>query len=333
LQALHRDWSLERVVARVRDVQRETRDTTSLYLQPSRSWRPHRAGQHVLLTVALHGVQVTRCFSLSAAHRPGALLRVTLRAHGEGRLACWARDSARPGDRVVLSQARGAFVLPEPIPERLLFVSGGSGVTPLLAMAQALVLCGYQGSLRWIHSERDEVPLLLEIRRACGALRAPLNVHRTGGAEPRAPLTRADIAAQVPDFCDRHLFVCGPPGLMDTATGLYAAADRAQHVHLESFGPPRAPALPATGTDAPHVLLARSQRQIRAQPGASLLELAEQAGLYPPHGCRRGICHTCKCVKHFGTVRNLLTGVESDASEEEIRLCIHHAITDVALDL
>jgi len=330
---LHPDWSLERVVARVRDVQRETRDTTSLYLQPSRSWRPHRAGQHVLLTVALDGVQHTRCFSLSAAHRAGALLRVTVRAHGEGRLSCWARDGARPGDRVVLSQARGDFVLPEPIPERLLFVSGGSGMTPLLAMAQALALCGYQGSLRWIHSERDEIPLLPEIRVACGALLAPLNVHRTGGPEARAQLTRADIEAHVPDFRERQLFVCGPPGLMDTAIGLYAAADRAQQVHLESFSPPRAHVLPAAGADALHVLLTRSRRQIRVKPGASLLELAEQAGLHPPHGCRRGICHTCKCMKHFGTVRNLLTGAESDAPDEEIRLCIHHAITDVALDL
>jgi ferredoxin-NADP reductase len=333
LQALHPDWSLERVVARVRDVHRETRDTTSLYLQPSWNWRPHHAGQHVLLTVALEGVQHTRCFSLSAAHRAGALLRVTVKAHGEGRLACWARDGARPGDRVVLSQARGEFVLPEPLPERLLFVSGGSGMTPLLAMAQALVLRGYQGSLRWIHSERDEVPLLSEIRVACDALRAPLNVHRTGGPAPRAPLTRADIEAQVPDFRERHLFVCGPPGLMDTVTGLYAAADRARRVHLESFQPPRAPALPVVGADAPHVLLARSRRRIRATPGASLLELAEQAGLHPPHGCRRGICHTCKCVKHLGTVRNLVTGAVSDVPDEEIRLCIHHAITDVTIDL
>lgn len=334
LQALHSDWALERVVARVVDIRPETPETTSLYLQPSRSWRGHRAGQHVLLTVSLNGVQHTRCFSLSAAQRAGAPLRLTLKAHRDGIVSCWARDAAKPGDRVMLSQARGDFVLPEPVPERLLFLSGGSGMTPLLAMAQALVDGGYRGSLRWIHSEHGEVALLSEMQAVCSALCAPLEIHRTGGPEAGAPLTRASIAARVPDYRERSLFVCGPPGLMDAATGLYADAGRAQHVHHEDFGSRRevAPRLARVG-EAAQVLLARSQRSIRAQPGASLLELAEQAGLHPPQGCRRGICHTCKCVKHRGTVRNLLTGAESCAPDEEIQLCIHGPITDVTLDL
>jgi ferredoxin-NADP reductase len=333
LQALHPDWALERVVARVQDVRREARDTTSLYLQPSRNWRTHRAGQHVLLTVELCGVQYTRCFSLSAAQRGRAPLRITLKAYGEGLVSRWARDEARPGDRVVLSQAQGEFVLPEPIPDRLLFLSGGSGMTPLLAMAQALVDGGYRGSLRWLHSERNEVPLLDEMRAACAALDTKLDVHRTGGCSPSAPLTGADLAARVPDYRERHLFVCGPPGLADTATRLYAEADRAQLVHHEDFGTPRARALLAAANDAPSVLLGRSRRRIRAQPGLSFLELAELAGVHPPHGCRRGICQTCKCIKRFGTVRNVLTGAESSVRDEEIRLCIHGPITDVELDL
>lgn len=333
LQALHRGWAIERVVARVCDVRRETRDTTSLYLQPSRNWRPHRAGQHVLLSVELRGVQHTRCFSLSAAQRGRAPLRITLKARGEGVLSCWARDAARRGDRVVLSQAQGGFVLPEPVPDRLLFLSGGSGMTPLLAMAQALVDDGYRGSLRWLHSERDEVALLEEMQAACAALDAGLDIRRTGGSAVRAPLTAADLVARVSDYRDRHLFVCGPPGLMETATRLYAEVDRAQNVHHEDFGSRRAHALPAPAEDAPYVLLGRSGRRIRAQPGASFLELAEQAGLHPPHGCRRGICHTCKCIKRFGTVRNVVTGAESSVRDEEIRLCIHGPVSDVELDL
>jgi ferredoxin-NADP reductase len=206
-------------------------------------------------------------------------------------------------------------------------------MTPLLAMAQALVHGGYHGSLRWLHSERNEVALLDEMRAACAALHAPLDVHCTGGTARCEPLTGADIAARVPDYRERHLFVCGPPGLMDAATALYADADRAQHVHHEDFRSRRARALPKVTEDAPYVLLARSGRRVRAQPGASFLELAEQAGLHPAHGCRRGICQTCKCIKRSGTVRNVLTGAQSSVRDEEIQLCIHDPITDVELDL
>lgn len=146
-------------------------------------------------------------------------------------------------------------------------------------------------------------------------------------------LTSAELAARVPDYLERHVFVCGPPGLMESATRLYADAGRARLVHHEDFGTRRARALPASAEDAPYVLLGRSRLRIRARPGASFLELAEQAGLHPPHGCRRGICQTCKCIKRYGTVRNVLTGAESSVHDEEIRLCIHGPITDVELDL
>ncbi|MGD8862421.1 MAG: ferredoxin reductase [Myxococcales bacterium] len=335
LQALHPGWALERVVARVEAVRRETPETTSLYLRPSRNWRPHHAGQHVLLTVTLHGVQHTRCFSLSAAPRDGALLRLTIKAHPGGRVSGWARDLAKAGDRVEISQARGDFVLPDPAPDRLLFLSGGSGMTPLLSMAQSLAEAGYAGSLRWIHSEDADVALEDEMRSACAAVGGDFDLHRTAGQDAAGLLRAAHIAARVPDFRQRQLFVCGPRGLMDMARDLYAEHDLAGQVHHEDFQPRRAPisTLRAAGDEAPRLMLARSRKSVRAAPGLSLLELAEEAGLHPPHGCRRGICHTCKCKKHSGTVRNEVTGAESDASDEEIRLCIHTPIDDVTLDL
>lgn len=335
LQALHPDWTLDRVVARIVAVEHETRDTTSLYLHPSRNWRPHRAGQHVLLTVTLAGVQHTRCFSLSAAHRADAPLRLTIKAHDGGRVSCWARDDAAEGDRVQLSQPQGEFVLPDPLPSGLLFVSGGSGMTPLLAMAQALAADGYRGSLRWLHSEHGTVALASEMSAACRALDTTLDVHDTADPDSGGLLTAADIAARVPDHAERHLLTCGPPGLMDAASALYLEAGRANQVHHEDFQPRRAGVFPlrARGDDAPQLMLERSRRAIRVESDASLLELAEQAGLHPPHGCRRGICHTCKCTKRSGTVVNMLTGAESDACNEEIQLCIHSPVTDVTLDL
>ena len=116
---------------------------------------------------------------------------------------------------------------------------------------------------------------------------------------------------------------------------LYVEAGLAERVHFEDFGTslsrPGAVGIAAHGT--PRLVFARSRGHIAARPGASLLELAEEAGLSPPYGCRRGLCQTCKCAVRRGTVRNEWTGVEHDARDEEIRLCIHSPVTDVTLDL
>lgn len=337
LELLDPCWSLDQIRARVVGVTHETADVTSLLLRPNDNWTPHRAGQHVLLTAVVDGVRHTRTFTLSAAPREGEPLRVTIKAHPHGRVGGWARDRAQVGDVVTLSAPQGEFVLPARLPRKLLFVSGGSGMTPLVAMAQQLVAEGYGGELTWIHSERDDVPLEQELRALTAALPgATLHMHRSrvpGQAGERF-LTDADITRWVPDFDARELFVCGPRGLMELLESFYTEHGIACQVHSEDFQPRWSRPTRLAPDGVPRRLqFARSGREADALPGLSLLEQAERAGLSPVHGCRRGICHTCKCTKLEGRVRNELTGVESDAPNEEIQLCIHTPVTDVRIEL
>lgn len=324
-------WSLSEVRARLVGIVRETPDVTSLLLVPTGNWRPHTAGQHVLLTVDIDGVRHTRSFSLSRAANRGSQLRVTIKAHPGGRVSVWARDRAKVGDVVALSQPQGYFVLPDPTPGKLLFVSGGSGITPLLSMAQQLTQQRYVGDLHWIHSERDEIPLESELRAVEGTIeRASLHVHRN----PQRRLTPEQIASWVPDWAEREAFVCGPRGLMELVESRYREQGRAAQVHSEDYQPRFAPAprIPQHAGDG-QLFFARTRREASARPGVSLLAQAEQAGLHPPHGCRRGICHTCKCRKLAGRVRNELTGETNDEKNQEIQLCIHSPIGNVSLDL
>ncbi len=335
-------WSLDQVRARVIEVQREGRDVTSLRLLPNDNWRGHRAGQHVLLTVAIDGVQQTRSFTLSCAPRPGEPLRVTIKAHSKGHVSRWVNERAQVGDVVTLSQAQGKFLLPATLPAQLLFISGGSGFTPMIAMAHELVRAKYQGALTWLHYELDEVPLEHELRALVSQLpNATLKIQRTAPSSRirgvAAPLlSQAQLSQLVPNWSSHEAFVCGPAGMMKTVIAMYTDAGLSAHVHSERFQPLwKSPAVPvlAEATGHRHLTFARSNKQSDARPGISLLEQAEHAGLQPQYGCRMGICHTCTCKKLSGTVRNELTGETSDARDEEIQLCIHTPLSDVSLDL
>jgi len=330
-------WSLEEARARVVKVVAETHDVTSLYLEPNDNWRPHRAGQHVLMRVEIDGVRRTRCFSLSSACRDDALVRITIKAHPQGLVSVWARDRARVGDVLTLSAPRGEFVLPHPVPDKLLFVSGGSGMTPLVAMAQQLAQQHYRGDLLWIHSDRQQAPLERDLHELGAAIPgATVRLHRSlvssQGAERY--LQAAELQDWADDWQNRVAFVCGPLGLMELVENLYSSAGRAMQVHSEDYQPrrQRAPRLSMVGAPG-RVSFARSGREAEAEAGVSLLEQAEAAGLRPAHGCRRGICHACKCTKLEGSVRNELTGQITDGPNEEIQLCLTTPVGDVVLDL
>jgi len=332
-------WSLTQVRARVIEVRRESSDMTSLWLEPNDNWRGHRAGQHVMFTVTIDGVKQTRSFSLSnAPNRPNAL-RVTIKSHAKGHVSRWVNERAQVGDVVTLSAAQGQFVLPDVLPSQLLFVSGGSGVTPLVAMAQELVAAGYPGKLTWLHYELDEAPLEHEMQALVSQLsNATLTILRTApGPTSRAEadplLSEAQLSQRVPAWATHEAFVCGPAGMMNIVQTLYARANLSTQFHSEHFQATWQPAAVSEPSARRRLHFARSGQEADARSGVSLLEQAERAGLHPEHGCRMGICHTCTCKKISGRVRNEITGAISDAPDEEIQICIHTPLSDVSLDL
>lgn len=331
-------WSVHEARARVTEVRRERGGAVSLLLEPNRAWSGFRAGQHVELRVERAGIRHTRCFSLSSAPADKGPLRVSMRALPGGKVSGWALERARVGDVVMLSQAEGDFVLPAALPTRLLFISAGSGVTPLLSMVRQLAHAPHRACVSWLHYGRAETMLedeLLALDAAHPWLR--LQLVRTAGPSA-APLSLRRLSTQalnalVPDWTEHETYACGPAGMLAAATESFQAQGVAHKLHIESFGAAW-PSAPADHTPLrTRVVFAKSQREIHGPAGLSLLEQAEAAGLTPRYGCRMGICHTCKCTKISGAVRNARTGLVSDQPNEEIRLCISMPRSDVTLAL
>ena len=228
---------------------------------------------------------------------------------------------------VGLDGVGGDFVLPTVRPRAVLFVSGGSGITPVMSMLRTLTSEGSRSrsdrDITFIHYARtpqeacyrDELAATPGVRVLHGYSRSPEDGDLTGyfGADHIAD-------APTPDA----VFVCGPPALVEAVREHFADA------LFESFVPPvfAIPAEASGGT----VAFADSGVEV-TDDGRSLLEQAEAAGLTPESGCRMGICHTCTRRKTSGAVKNLITGAVSAADEEDVQICISAPVGDVELSL
>ncbi|MGA9749585.1 MAG: ferredoxin reductase, partial [Nocardioides sp.] len=124
--------------ARVVEVRPETADAVTVVLRPGGAWRGHRPGQYVRIGLDVDGIRLWRSYSLtSAPGSPDGLLTITAKAVPDGLVSAHLAQQLRPGQLVHLDQALGDFVLPDPAPEKVLFVTGGSGITPVIGMLRS----------------------------------------------------------------------------------------------------------------------------------------------------------------------------------------------------
>lgn len=331
-------WTLGEVRAEVTDVRHPTADSVTLTLRPNASWKGFKPGQFTRVTVEIDGVHHVRCYSPAcSAHSADGLIELTVKAHADGFVSRFLKTRASIGTVVRLSQADGDFVLPDTRPGRMLLVSGGSGITPVMSMLRTLCDEGFDGPVTFLHyalSEHDVAygPELAELAAAhpnVNVVRAYTEQER--GGELHGFFGREHLAAADPRYADAETFLCGPPGLMKSVRTLYAEERLEQRLHLEHFVAPALPVAPgdeATGT----VKFAGSDVAV-ANNGEVLLEQAEAAGLQPESGCRMGICHSCTCRMAAGTVRNVQTGELLSGTDEDIQICITVPVGDVTLSI
>ncbi|MCI3900134.1 ferredoxin reductase [Streptomyces spectabilis] len=324
-------WSARHPAGRVTAVLPEGPAAATLVIRPGRGWHGHRAGQYLPVGVEIDGVRHWRTYSItsSAADAP----TITVKALRGGRVSPHLVHRTRPGTVLRLGPAQGEFVLPRPLPDRLLFVTAGSGITPVMGMLRTLA--GHPGPVPptlLLHSAPRPEECLFRAELAVMEARTPwLDVHltytRTDGR-----LTPDRIAALCPDWRRRDAWVCGPSGLLDAAERSWEGAGVRERLRLERF---RLAPLPPRGSGAVGVpvLFGRSGVEAAAGPSVPLLDVGETAGVTMPYGCRRGICFGCLAPLAEGNVRDLRTGQVHGGPGEMIQTCVNAAAGPLVLDL
>lgn len=317
-------WRVFEVAERVD----EAGNICSLYLQPHdrKPLPPFKPGQYLTFQFRVPGSDkpVVRCYSLSDAP-DSTRYRVSIkRVLPSGLVSNFVHDQVRGGALVDARAPSGHFFLDLDARGPVVLLAGGVGITPLLAMVNALVKQGARRETWLFYGMRqpDEAlqrPHLEALAREHDWLKIHLcfsdyqPVQGNGPLQEHRARVGVDLLKQVLPASNYNFYICGPPPMMQSLTeGLAAWGVPENHVHFEAFGPASvkrtAPAAAlGTATDAAEpatsVTFQRSNKTAHWTPAAgSLLDLAEQQGISIDSGCRAGNCGTCLVAIRSGEV-------------------------------
>ncbi len=323
-------WSARELRGRVVEVRRETADSATLVIKPGWGFSfDYRPGQYIGIGVLMDGRWRWRSYSLTSTPEKSArTIAITVKAMPEGFLSAHLVDGLRPGTVVRLAAPQGNFVMPDPAPASVLFVTAGSGITPVMSMLRTLARRDQVTDIVHVHSAPTESdvmfgPELAALHEAHPGYRLVLRNTRTEGR-----LDLAQIGEVVADWRERQVWACGPEGMLNDAERVWASAGIADNLHLERFAVSRAAAHGAGGT----VTFERSGKELAVDGATPLMDAGEQVGIRMPFGCRMGICQSCVVGLVEGHVRDLRTGVEHEPGTR-IQTCVSAASGDCVLDV
>jgi ferredoxin-NADP reductase len=317
-------WSTRELRGRVEAVLPETADAATIVVRPARPWRRHRAGQYVRIGVDINGVRHWRTYSLtSPTDRRDGRFTITVKAIPDGIVSNHLVRDLRPGEVLRLDAPQGEFVLPDPMPRKVLFLTGGSGITPVMGMLRSHCL----PDVVHVHGAptRDAVVFGAELRE----LASPSYVLHERHDDDHGIFSFDELPRVCPDWREREVWVCGPGPLMDAAEVHWKDAGLSARLRLERFRP----RLLTDAGEGGKVLFAKSTTTVDADGTTPILDAGEAAGVLMPSGCRMGICHTCVVPLLAGRVRDLRTGEVHGDEGDLVQTCISAAAGPVELDL
>ncbi|GAA2607781.1 ferredoxin reductase [Actinomadura fulvescens] len=363
LSLLNPLWSTAELRGRIEAIRHEAPGAATIVIRPGRDWPGHRPGQWVKIGIDLDGVRHWRTFSLSSPPREDGLLTITVKATEDGTVSRHLVHRARPRTIVRLSEPEGDFVLPDRLPDRILFITAGSGITPVMAMLRALAknLPASSADPRQLNGQpkpdrRGDADQGAGAAQAAGSGRLDIVIVHSArtpgevifGDELRALARRvpgvrlyerhtaedgrfkpAELAEICPDWAERDTWACGPGDLLDDLDEHWQAAGADERLRMERFRP----VLAVTDGEGGRVTFSKSGVEAEADGATPLLVAGEAAGALLPSGCRMGICYSCVGRLCSGKVRDLRTGEVHGEEGQLIQTCISAAAGPVDIEL
>jgi ferredoxin-NADP reductase len=324
-------WSTRELRGTIERIQPETPEASTIVIRPAHEWPGHEAGQYLRIGVEIDGRRHWRAYSLTAdPGHPDGLISITVKHVAEGRMSPHFTRRIEPGATVYLGGVEGTFGLPDPLPPKLLFVSAGSGITPIMSMLRELERRDALGDVVPVHSERRAESGIFAALPNGMAERHPGYVRHTHYTESRERLGAAAISELCGDWRDRFTLASGPGAMLDAISVHWEAEGDPELLDMERFQP-----VIGGGAEGEGGTVRFRVTDVEATCGAGVPILAggEEAGADLAYGCRMGICHTCVGRLAEGRVRDLRTGEVSGEQGEMIRICINAPEGHVEVDL
>ena len=312
---------------RIVAIEPETRDAVTVVIKTGRGWRSHTPGQYVRIGIDVAGVRQWRAYSLTSdADRRDGCISITVKAIPDGVVSNHLVRRATVGTVIQLDQAAGDFTLGERMPAKILFLTAGSGITPVMGMLRNMQ--SRDADVVVVHSAPTAGDVIFgsELRAMAGQGRIRL-VEKHTDTEGLLDVARLDDL--VDDVTERQTWACGPAGMLDALEQRWAEAGIADRLHTERFR-----ATVVSAGEGGLVNFTKSDTTVDADGADTLLDAGEAAGVLMPSGCRMGICFGCVAPLREGAVRDLRTGeITTAADGVAIQTCVSAAAGPCAIDL
>jgi ferredoxin-NADP reductase len=343
-----------------RQVRIETHDVKTFVFSPAspRLFR-HKPGQFLTFEFPVGPEPVQRCYTIASSPTRPDTVSITVKRVPGGPVSNWLHDTMAPGMTVRALGPMGEFTCLDHPAEKYLFLSGGSGVTPLMSMSRAFHDLGEDRDIAFVHAARTPADIIFRAELALMARANPCfkvahvvesDAGGPGWAGFRGRLSLPMLGVIAPDFRERTVFTCGPAPFMAAVRAILAEAgfDMARY-YEESFNfdeladqeKAEAEAADAalSGVERPagetfRVEFVRSGRVIEVPADRSVLTAARQAGMRLPSSCTKGLCGTCKSkivsgkveMSHAGGIR------QREIDEGFALLCCAKPLSDLVIE-
>jgi len=342
-------------------VRQETHDVKSFFFMSKEgrtfSFEP---GQFITLELEIDGETINRCYTISSAPTRPHTLSITVKRVPGGKVSNWLHENLRAGDAIRVLGPAGEFTCARHAAGKYLFLSAGSGITPLMSMSRSHHELGEDRDIVFVHSARTPDDIIFA--RELDLIAANQQRFRTSfvcerlGQRTTWPgitgfLTLPLLRLIAPDFMEREIFTCGPAPYMKAVRDMLEEAgfERARY-HEESFSFDALPAaeqaaasegasVPVEGAEAAgatkfSVTFAKTHRDIECGAHEHVLDAAKRAGLRLPSSCTQGMCGTCKVklvagqvdMRHHGGIR------QREIDQGMVLLCCSKPLSDLVID-
>ncbi|MFJ2982769.1 MULTISPECIES: FAD-binding oxidoreductase [unclassified Pseudomonas] len=312
----------------------------------------YEPGQFLTVSPQINGQNVSRCYTLSSTPTRPFTFSITVKRVPGGVVSNWLHDNLKAGDAMTASGPAGIFTPVAGPARKLLYLSAGSGITPLMAMTRAAADLHADLDIVFVHSARTPKDIifreeLVRLERSMPHLRTLFFCEGLGDEPdwtgPTGRLSLEQLQQRIPDFMERSVFTCGPKGYMDAAKALLGNAgfDLTRY-HQESFDiateaevEPAPSAAPGLAQDTFTVRMARSGKTFTMTAEQTVLSAAKKAGAVVPSSCSQGVCGTCKTALLEGSVEmNHNGGIRQREIDKGLRLlCCSRPTSDLVIDL
>src|SRR6185437_4710753 len=333
-------------------VRQETHDVKSFFFRaPSERAFVFEPGQFITLELEIDGEAVNRCYTISSPPTRPHTISITVKRVPGGKVSNWLHDNLHAGSEVRVLGPSGEFTCARHPARKYLFLSAGSGITPLMSMSRAHHELGDDSDIVFVHSARTPDDIIFA--RELDLIASNQSHFRTAfvcerlGARTNWPgvtgfLSLPLLRLIAPDFLEREIFTCGPAPYMQAVRKLLDEGGfERSHYHEESFSFDTVSEVAAQLTTAPvetetrfRVSFAKSNREIECGSGQHVLDAAKKAGVRLPASCTQGMCGTCKvrlvsgevAMKHAGGIR------QREIDQGMVLLCCSKPLSDLVVD-